>query len=309
MAGKKNGRTSKTDHVLSLLTGTSPESAAAAPRPEVRSAPETAPETAPAAPKTTSTVRHNLPPILDVARANQEALSETIREALEESLEAETAAAAPAAQEPAPEAEPAAEEAEEKEEVPALTLEPEPEPAAETSAAPAAQEPAAEAEPGAEETEEKEEIPALTLEPEPEPEAAAEAPSAPAAQEPAPREAEAPAPGEEPQPAPAEPAEKESSAPEAVPEEEDFVALNIMEPLVEQRMEKYIGLFGLCSCSRCRADVRALALSRLPPKYMVLSKAALTPMVSFFSAKYDTSATAQVIYACKQVMEHPRHRR
>lgn len=248
MAGKKNGRTSKTDHVLSLLTGTGQDSAAAAPRQEAAraAAPEAAPETAPAAPKTTSSTRHNLAPILDVARANQEALSETIREALEESLEAETAAAAPAAEEPAPE--PAAAK---DEEVPALALESEPEPIAEEPSAPAEQ--------------------------------------------PAPKEAAAPA--------------EEAPAPEDLPEEEDFVSLNIMEPLVEQRMNKYIGMFGLCDCSRCKADVRALALSRLPPKYMVLSKAALTPMVSFFSAKYDTSATAQVIYACKQVMEHPRHRR
>ena len=287
MAGKKNGRTSKTDHVLSLLTGTGQDSAAAAPRQEAAraAAPEAAPETAPAAPKTTSSTRHNLAPILDVARANQEALSETIREALEESLEAETAAAAPAAEEPAPE--PAAAK---DEEVPALALESEPEPIAEEPSAPAEQPvPQEEAAPAAAKDEE---VPALALESEPEP--IAEEPSAPAEQ-PAPKEAAAPA--------------EEAPAPEDLPEEEDFVSLNIMEPLVEQRMNKYIGMFGLCDCSRCKADVRALALSRLPPKYMVLSKAALTPMVSFFSAKYDTSATAQVIYACKQVMEHPRHRR
>ena len=48
----------------------------------------------------------------------------------------------------------------------------------------------------------------------------------------------------------------------AVPDEEPF-CFNVMEALVESKAEKYIDLFGLCPCSRCRTDVVALALTRL----------------------------------------------
>ena len=83
--------------------------------------------------------------------------------------------------------------------------------------------------------------------------------------------------------------------------------LNVMELLVEERLEKYVRLFGLCSCPRCLADVRALALSRLPAKYVVLPATVVRPMMSLYQAKFDAAVIAQVIQACKAVMEHPRH--
>ena len=85
--------------------------------------------------------------------------------------------------------------------------------------------------------------------------------------------------------------------------------LNVMEILVEERLEKYVRLFGLCSCPRCLADVRALALSRLPAKYVVLPASAVRPMMSLYQAKFDAAVIAQVIQACKTVMESPRHAR
>jgi len=80
-----------------------------------------------------------------------------------------------------------------------------------------------------------------------------------------------------------------------------------MEYLVEERLEKYVKLFGLCSCQRCLADVRALALSRLPAKYVVLPSSSVTPMLSLYQAKFDSMVIAEVIQACKSVMENPRH--
>ena len=34
--------------------------------------------------------------------------------------------------------------------------------------------------------------------------------------------------------------------------------------LVEEKAERYVKMFGLCPCPRCVADVKALALTRLP---------------------------------------------
>lgn len=263
MAGKKNSRTSKTDHVLSLLAGGAPPSepvvkepsqtparqetqAVTAPEPipepvQPSAQPEAAVQTAaPAVP-----LRRTAAPILEVARVQNEALSETIREALTESLEQELAAQAP---EPAAEPQP-------------LPVE-DPEPVLQPDSQPQSE---------------------LQEESEPQPL------SEPAAE---------PQPQMPPAPTPTGP---------GTMLEDGSVYVNVMEELVGEPIEKYVKMFGLCTCQRCLCDVRALTLSRLPAKYVVLSGNAMTPMMSFYQAKFESAVIAQVIQACKAVMEHPRH--
>ena len=293
MAGKKNGRSSKTDHVLSLLAGGGAHEPHAAAKPETSPATsqqEISPSEASKPPKETqsepvqtpatgipSGQRRVAPPILEVALVNNEALSETIREALTESLNQELAQAEP---EPEPELLPEP-EVEPKPEV-------EPEPAPELLPEPEA---------GPEPEEEPEQMPEAAPEPRSEPEALPEPE----------REAEpeaAPTPEPEAEPATAQPLQPEGPG---IPLPDGAVYLNVMEELVEEPLRKYIKLFGLCDCPRCVADVRALALSRLPAKYVVLSRASLSPLLSFYQAKFDSALVTQVIYACKTVMESPRH--
>lgn len=294
MAPRKGSRSSKTDHVLNLLSHPStPEPQ----QPAKQAANEKAPEEAlPTSAPEGNTVPHHdappreerrlTPPVLEVARANNEALEETIREALESALaldESEDASTEEptAVEEPAPVEESAPTEA--------------PIPVEESAPA---EEPA------------PTEAPALVEESTP-----AEAPAP--IEEPAP--VEKPAPAEEPAPvkesAPAEepisnklptPEEAALIKPEEIlPDESRFV--NVMLPLVEEKLLKYVRMFHLCKCPRCLADVKALALSHLPPKYVVLEGSTYTPMMSFYQAKFDSDITAQVIHACKQVMEAPRH--
>ena len=52
---------------------------------------------------------------------------------------------------------------------------------------------------------------------------------------------------------------------------------------------------------------QALALTRLPAKYVVLPAEHKKPMLSLYQARYDGDVTTQVIYACKAVMDAPRH--
>lgn len=312
MAGRKNSRTSKTDHVLSLLAPAAPESAQPAPakveparsaereestpapaRERARSVP--AQERAQSAAASSAPVRHTLPPILEVARANQEALSETIREALEESLAEELAEQVP----PAPPESPVVEEPPGAEEPPVV------EKPSEAEALPVAEAPLV-----GEEPPEAEELPVVEVSPEmEEPQVVEELPEAeepPLAEEPlapeAPAAAEGPSAGQTP---PAAPAPPESGPGKTL--EDGSVFINVMEVLVEERLEKYVKLFGLCGCQRCLADVRALALSRLSPKYVVLPSHAVNPMMSLYQAKFDSTVIAQVVYACKAVMEAPRH--
>ena len=124
--------------------------------------------------------------------------------------------------------------------------------------------------------------------------------AAPAEPEPVPEPAPEPAPT--PTPAPA--------AKKPKPQEEDEISYtNIMEVLVEEKAPGYIKKFGLCTCKQCEADVKALTLTNLVPKYVVLSKLDRIPMLTVYEGRYNATIFAQLTRACKTVMEHPHHNR
>ena len=294
MAGKKGSRSSKTDHVLNLLSGGAKKEDTPAAlerektvqaetdsmqksREEQQPVPEKASEPAEGS-LTRRSGERLAPPILQVARTNNEALAQTIRDALTQTLEEELAqrgekdGASESGSEPEPEeAVPELEAASEPGETPAQNVE------TETNAAPTAEEcpvPRGEVEtvrpPKQSEQEEAEE-----------PEKKKD------------REVD----GE-----PSEPfLPRETRLPDSA------VCVNVMELLVDERLDRYVRMFGLCTCPRCLADVRALSLTRLPPKYVVMPGAYATPMISLYRAKFESQVIAQVIQACKIVMEHPRH--
>ena len=92
------------------------------------------------------------------------------------------------------------------------------------------------------------------------------------------------------------------------PDEEEVICANIMEILVERKAETYMELFGLCCCDRCKMDVQALALTELPAKYVVMGKNELPLRLSLYEGRMNTAITAQILRACKVVLEEPRHK-
>lgn len=83
--------------------------------------------------------------------------------------------------------------------------------------------------------------------------------------------------------------------------------VNVMQSLVEEKVDKYIRLFNLCTCPRCKIDVIALTLSNLPPKYVVVQQNEAIPMLSVYESRYNAMVISQVMWACKKVMDNPRH--
>ena len=80
-----------------------------------------------------------------------------------------------------------------------------------------------------------------------------------------------------------------------------------MQMLVEEKVDKYMNLFGLCTCSQCKSDAIALALTNLPPKYVVMPEDELSPRLAIYEGRFNAAVTAQILRACKEVFEHPRH--
>lgn len=143
---------------------------------------------------------------------------------------------------------------------------------------------------------------------------AAPAPSVPVQPEPAPAAPEqppVPQAGPEPQPAaPAAPAEEPAApAKSAFPEPENPGYINVMQVLVEEKAPKYVEMFGLCTCKRCMEDVKAITLNHLPPKYVVLEPNDRVPRLTVYEGKFSSDITAQLLQACKLVMERPHHAR
>ena len=283
-ASKKNAKGSTTAHVLNLLTapGAPKEGPSAAGEPTAEGA-----ETA-AAPS-----RPLLPPILEVAQANDDNLSQQIQQALEEEL-ADSA-------EPAPPPQPILEE------VPPMAVE---QPVAEQTS----QTPAPSGGKMSQEDIEKmlaANAPAQDPAPAPEP-----APAAPSGGKMSQEDIEkmlaaANAPAQEPAPAPepAPVASKPTPPPPAPAEDEDVSYINIMQVLVEEKAPAYIKKFGLCTCKQCEADVKALTLTNLVPKYVVLSKLDRIPMLTVYEGRFNSTVFAQLTRACKVVMDHPHHHR
>lgn len=111
-------------------------------------------------------------------------------------------------------------------------------------------------------------------------------------------------------PAPTEEAPTPVELPELIPEPIDNAELfNIMQLLAEEKADKYIKMFGLCDCKRCRQDVLALTLNEISTKYVVMPRAELTIRNDMYRSHYDGEITVQILRACQKVMENPRHKK
>lgn len=109
------------------------------------------------------------------------------------------------------------------------------------------------------------------------------------------------------------PAREEEPVTEEVPpvssaaDPDQTSCINIMQALVEESVDRYIKMFGLCDCPRCVADVKALALNNLVPKYVVAVERERSPRVIIYNERYHAEVTAQILRACKTVMDNPLH--
>ena len=292
MATKK---TNKTAHVMNLLTNGTPAENA---DPAETSANAASSDSAAGSQEkkgdvSSQTASPKKVTVVDEASQNDR-LSQEIFNKLSEELEEETKAEPEAVSEPAPAPEP----------TPAPA--PVPEPAPESAPVP---EPAP--------------TPAPDPVPEPTPEPA-----------PAPEPVPAPAPTPAPEPTPA-PAPTPEPTPEPAPKKEEpvqmsgktahhaflskgneslisgaFRFINVMEHLMlRQDISSCMDQYNVCKCPRCMADVCALALTGLPPKYVVTSKDSLSPLISYYENRNKITILTALIKACNKVRENPHHQR
>ena len=108
-----------------------------------------------------------------------------------------------------------------------------------------------------------------------------------------------------PTPVQKEPEQQEEQKQEDGP---SYRVVNIMEEiLTPELILDALKSNGTCTCSRCQADVKALMLTRLPPKYIVADNTAVPMLLTYYHNKFRVAVISQSIRACMDVKERPRH--
>ena len=102
-----------------------------------------------------------------------------------------------------------------------------------------------------------------------------------------------------------EPGSQEEQKQEARP---GYRVVNIMdEILTPELILDALKSNCTCTCSRCQADVKALMLTRLPPKYIVADNTSVPMLLTYYNNKFRVAIISQSIRACMDVKERPRH--
>lgn len=93
----------------------------------------------------------------------------------------------------------------------------------------------------------------------------------------------------------------------AAPAPSNFKFLNVMEHVVENIAKEYMERLGGCTCEHCIADVIALTLTKLPPKYVVVEPPAASPLLNFYSSRFSPQVIVEVTKSCFTIKENPHH--
>ena len=86
-----------------------------------------------------------------------------------------------------------------------------------------------------------------------------------------------------------------------------LVVKNIMEDMVERKLDAMMPQLDVCNCEICRTDILCYALNRLKPKYVATSQGELLSKIDSLSSTFDIAIITQISAAAQVVNEFPRH--
>ncbi|SMP48664.1 late competence development ComFB family protein [Anoxynatronum buryatiense] len=64
---------------------------------------------------------------------------------------------------------------------------------------------------------------------------------------------------------------------------------------------------SVCQCEKCQADMMAIALNHLPPKYYVTDEGAAYSKANELSIQFEADVMRELVLAMVVIKEHPRH--
>ncbi|MDR5658205.1 late competence development ComFB family protein [Serpentinicella sp. ANB-PHB4] len=88
-----------------------------------------------------------------------------------------------------------------------------------------------------------------------------------------------------------------------------MIVKNHMESVVERLLPVIVGKYDICQCERCMADIKAIALNYLEPKYFTSDDGEIYYRVNEMSVQFDTDVTKAITFAIDRVKSRPKHNR
>lgn len=82
---------------------------------------------------------------------------------------------------------------------------------------------------------------------------------------------------------------------------------NLMEETVMKKINQIWSQTNFCKCEKCRLDVAAFALNRLPAKYVRSLEGALIHRFETETTQTDAEITSVVYNAIRRIGEDPHH--
>lgn len=87
----------------------------------------------------------------------------------------------------------------------------------------------------------------------------------------------------------------------------NLISKNIMEDLVDGRLDELMRFSGVCCCERCRADVRTLSLNTLPAKYVMSTSGDVYVRFQSLEPQMQADIVTAIMNAIEVVRANPRH--
>ncbi len=82
---------------------------------------------------------------------------------------------------------------------------------------------------------------------------------------------------------------------------------NVMETLVEDKLNEIWNALDCCKCEKCRNDIIACTLNQMEPKYAVTNEGELYVRLCELSAEHEFEIVKAIAKSVRMVSEHPKH--
>lgn len=86
-----------------------------------------------------------------------------------------------------------------------------------------------------------------------------------------------------------------------------MIIKNYMEEVVLRSFDEITSGMDFCKCEKCRLDIMAIALNRLPTKYVVTDKGELFAKVDNLRGQFDADLITAITQAAMIVGKNPKH--
>ncbi len=87
----------------------------------------------------------------------------------------------------------------------------------------------------------------------------------------------------------------------------EYQPFNMMEQVVEARLLDMMHKSRMCTCGKCCADVRAIVLNSLPPKYVVTRVGEAMLQYELMTPQMQAVVVSEITIAIEKVCRNPRH--